>query len=138
QSQLRPYNRAYAYRGLIASAFSLPWRSAEENSYEGKASFLLERYPVDPNSGYTRQQVWVDQARFIPLKIEYYDRKNALLKTLVFRGYQQYLDQYWRADQMYMENHQTGKSTLLSWEKYDFRSGLSDGDFNKNSLKRAR
>ncbi|MCU7914974.1 MAG: DUF3301 domain-containing protein, partial [Candidatus Thiodiazotropha sp. (ex Gloverina cf. vestifex)] len=28
QSQLRPYNRAYAYRGLIASAFSLPWRSA--------------------------------------------------------------------------------------------------------------
>ncbi|MCU7916638.1 MAG: Mut7-C RNAse domain-containing protein, partial [Candidatus Thiodiazotropha sp. (ex Gloverina cf. vestifex)] len=30
QSQLRPYNRAYAYRGLIASAFSLPWRSATE------------------------------------------------------------------------------------------------------------
>ncbi|MCU7806276.1 MAG: outer membrane lipoprotein-sorting protein [Candidatus Thiodiazotropha sp. (ex Semelilucina semeliformis)] len=114
------------------------YKFIEESSYEGKASFLLERYPVDPNSGYTRQQVWVDQAQFIPLKIEYYDRKNALLKTLVFRGYQQYLDQYWRADQMYMENHQTGKSTLLSWEKYNFRSGLSDGDFNKNSLKRAR
>lgn len=114
------------------------YKFIEESSYEDKASFLLERYPVDPNSGYTRQQVWVDQARFIPLKIEYYDRKNALLKTLVFRGYQQYLDQYWRADQMYMENHQTGKSTLLSWEKYNFRSGLSDGDFNKNSLKRAR
>ncbi|MCU7812210.1 MAG: outer membrane lipoprotein-sorting protein [Candidatus Thiodiazotropha sp. (ex Notomyrtea botanica)] len=114
------------------------YKYIEENSYEGKPSLLLERYPVDPNSGYTRQQVWVDQERFIPLKIEYYDRKNALLKTLVFRGYQQYLDQYWRADQMFMENHQTGKSTLLSWEKYDFRSGLSDGDFNKNSLKRAR
>ncbi|MEJ1336996.1 MAG: HlyD family type I secretion periplasmic adaptor subunit [Candidatus Sedimenticola sp. (ex Thyasira tokunagai)] len=28
RSQFRPYNRAYAYRGLIASAFSLPWRSA--------------------------------------------------------------------------------------------------------------
>ncbi|MEJ1334999.1 MAG: hypothetical protein RPU37_03005, partial [Candidatus Sedimenticola sp. (ex Thyasira tokunagai)] len=25
RSQFRPYNRAYAYRGLIASAFSLPW-----------------------------------------------------------------------------------------------------------------
>ncbi len=109
-----------------------------EEPFEGKQAFLIERYPVDPNSGYTRQQVWVDQERYIPLKIDYYDRKNAALKTLVFRGYQQYLGKYWRADQMYMENHQTGKSTLLSWEKYDFRTGLDDGDFNKNSLKRAR
>jgi outer membrane lipoprotein-sorting protein len=109
-----------------------------EESFEGKPTFLIERDPVDPNSGYTRQQVWVDQERYIPLKIDYYDRKNALLKTLVFRGYQQYLGQYWRADQMYMENHQTGKSTLLSWQKYNFHAGLDEGDFNKNSLKRAR
>jgi hypothetical protein len=71
-------------------------------------------------------------------KIDYYDRKNAPLKTLVFRNYKQYLDRYWRAEEMFMENHQTGKSTLLTWKQYDFRVGLNDGDFNKNSLKRAR
>ncbi len=37
-----------------------------------------------------------------------------------------------------MENHQTGKSTLLTWEQYEFRSGLEDDDFSKNSLKRAK
>ena len=109
-----------------------------EDNFEGKEAMLLERYPVDENSGYTRQRVWVDKERYIPLKVDYYDRKNELLKTLVFRGYQQYLGQFWRADQMFMENHQTGKSTLLSWEKYEFRTGLTDGDFNKNSLMRAR
>ena len=109
-----------------------------EEDIEGKSAYLIERYPVDPNSGYTRQQVWVDQERYIPLKIDYYDRKNALLKTLAFRGYQHYLNTYWRADQMVMENHQTGKSTLLTWEAYRFRTGLDEGDFNKNSLKRAR
>ncbi|MCG7871134.1 MAG: outer membrane lipoprotein-sorting protein [Candidatus Thiodiazotropha lotti] len=114
------------------------YKFIEESTHEGIASLLLERYPVDPNSGYTRQQMWVDKERYIPIKIDYYDRKNVLLKTLVFRGYQQYLDQYWRADEMYMENHQTGKSTLLTWKQYDFRSGLTDADFNKNSLKRAR
>ncbi len=114
------------------------YKFIEESEHEGIASFLVERYPVDPNSGYTRQQMWVDKERYIPIKIDYYDRKNALLKTLVFRGYQQYLDQYWRADEMYMENRQTGKSTLLTWKQYNFRSGLSDADFNKNSLKRAR
>ncbi|MEJ2692547.1 MAG: outer membrane lipoprotein-sorting protein [Candidatus Thiodiazotropha sp.] len=113
------------------------YRYLKDVSFEGKAAFLMERYPVDPNSGYTRQQVWVDRERYIPLKVDYYDRKHTLLKTLLFRGYQQYLDRYWRADQMFMENHQTGKSTLLSWEKYDFRTGLDEGDFNKNSLKRA-
>ncbi|MES9860549.1 MAG: outer membrane lipoprotein-sorting protein [Candidatus Thiodiazotropha sp. LLP2] len=109
-----------------------------DSEHEGIASFLIERDPVDPNSGYTRQQLWIDKERYIPLKIDYYDRKNDLLKTLVFRGYQQYLEQYWRANEMFMENHQTGKSTLLTWTEYTFRSGLSDTDFNKNSLKRAR
>jgi outer membrane lipoprotein-sorting protein len=114
------------------------YKFIEESDYEGIPCFHLERYPVDPNSGYTRHQVWIDKARYIPLKIDYYDRKNAPLKTLVFRGYQQYLNQYWRADEMYMENHQTGKSTLLTWKDYNFRAGLADGNFNKNSLKRAR
>ncbi len=93
---------------------------------------------MDKNSGYSRQLVWIDKQNIVPLQIEFYDRKKSLLKTLVFRGYQQYLDQYWRADEMFMENHQTGKSTLLTWEKYEFRSGLKDADFTQNSLKRAR
>jgi hypothetical protein len=39
---------------------------------------------------------------------------------------------------MKMVNHQTGKSTDLSWKNYQFKTGLSDSDFNKNTLKRAR
>ncbi|GAB4347218.1 MAG: outer membrane lipoprotein-sorting protein [Gammaproteobacteria bacterium] len=105
---------------------------------DGKPTFVIERYPVDRNSGYTRQVVWMDQAEYIPLKIEFYDRKNALLKTLYFRDYRQYLGKYWRAHAMYMENHQTGKSTLLEWKNYRFQTGLDAKDFNRNSLKRAR
>ena len=61
-----------------------------------------------------------------------------MLKTLTFDGYQQYLDKYWRADKQQMTNHQNGKSTDLEFSGYRFRTGLTDGDFNKNSLKRAR
>ena len=49
-----------------------------EESFEGKEALLIERYPVDKHSGYTRQPVWVDKERYIPLKVDYYDRKNAL------------------------------------------------------------
>ncbi|MEJ1488238.1 MAG: hypothetical protein RPU72_07765, partial [Candidatus Sedimenticola sp. (ex Thyasira tokunagai)] len=41
RSQFRPYNRAYAYRGLIASAFSLPWRSADEVNGQLGPNFKL-------------------------------------------------------------------------------------------------
>lgn len=129
----------FAYEDISSQEVEkFSYKYIRDDSFEGKAAFLIERYPVDPNSGYTRQQVWIDQERYIPLKIDYYDRKDTALKTLLFSGYQQYLKKHWRADQMFMENHQTGKSTLLSWEKYDFRVGLDEGDFNKNSLKRAR
>ena len=70
--------------------------------------------------------------------MEFYDRKEELLKTLVFDGYRQYLDQYWRAASMHMENHQTGKKTTLEFKEYQFRIGLDEGDFTKSRLKRVR
>ena len=71
-------------------------------------------------------------------KIIFYDRKNSLLKTLEYSEYNQYLGQFWRSNKMYMENHQTGKTTLLTWKDYKFKTGLDDKDFTQNSLKRAR
>ena len=114
------------------------YKFIRDDELGGKPVFVVERYPVSKYSGYTRQLVWIDKERYIPLKIEFYDRKNALLKVLVFRGYKQYLDKYWRADEMFMDNKQTGKSTLLTWKNYQFRFGLKDSDFTRNSLKRAR
>lgn len=73
-----------------------------------------------------------------PIKLEFYDRKNSQLKTLLFLDYKQYLDQYWRPDSMEMTNHQTGKSTTLAWNNYQFKTGLTGRDFDKNTLKRAR
>jgi outer membrane lipoprotein-sorting protein len=105
---------------------------------DGKDVFVIERYPRYRNSGYTRQIVWIDKQTWRPLKIEFYDRKNSLLKTLTYHGYKQYLGKYWRPDRMEMINHQTGKSTTLLWTEYKFRNGFTDRDFDKNSLKRAR
>jgi outer membrane lipoprotein-sorting protein len=101
-------------------------------------AFVVENYPQYQYSGYTRQLVWVDTVRYIPLKIEYYDRKNTLLKTLVFNDYRQYMNKFWRSHEQSMENHQNGKTTLLTFNDYQFKNGLSNKDFNRNSLKRSR
>jgi len=101
-------------------------------------SFKVEQYPVDKNSGYTRRVVWLDKEEYRVQKIDFYDRKDTLLKTLSYADYGQYLGQYWRANNMTMVNHQSGKSTELKWSNYLFKTGLKSSDFNKNALKRAR
>lgn len=100
--------------------------------------FVSERYPTDKYSGYTRQVVWMDNAEYRVQKIDYYDRKESLLKTLTMSGYQLYKDKFWRPARMEMVNHQTGKSTVLEWKDYRFDTGLTEADFNQNSLMRAR
>ena len=114
------------------------YRYVGEEDLDGQAAFVVERFPVDEKSGYTKQIVWYDQAEYRVMKIEFYDRKAALLKTLVYRDYLQYLGQYWRSNEMEMVNHQTGKSTVLQWGNYQFQTGVDDRDFDQNSLKRVR
>jgi len=109
-----------------------------EEDVNGLNSFKLEQYPVDENSGYTRRVVWVDKQAYRIQQVDFYDRKDSLLKTLSFTDYKQYLGKYWRADVQQMVNHQNGKSTELKWSNYQFKNGLKESDFNRNSLKRAR
>ena len=109
-----------------------------DETLDGEACFVVEQTPVDSDSGYTRRVVWLDQAEYRLQKADFYDRKNSLLKTLRVEGYRKYLERYWRADRFEMVNHQTGKSTTLEWSGYRFGTGLTDRDFDRNSLRRAR
>lgn len=114
------------------------YKYLRDETLNGIDCFVIEQVPAYKHSGYTRQVGWINKAEYRPEKIVFYDRKNSLLKTLSYSGYKKYLGQYWRADRLSMENHQTGKSTLLKWSDYKFKTGLSDKDFSRNSLKRAR
>jgi outer membrane lipoprotein-sorting protein len=113
------------------------YKHLREEKLDGTDAFVFERYPVDKNSGYTRQVVWMDKAHYRTHKIDYFDRKGAHLKTLTFKGYKPY-GKFWRAADMNMVNHQTGKSTQLAWKSYQFGSGLTERDFDQNALARAR
>ena len=114
------------------------YKYLRDESYEGTPVYVIERYPTDDNSGYTKQIVWMDAERYIPLKVDYYDRKQSHLKTLTFHDYQQYKGKHWRPLRMEMQNLQTGKSTTLAFAEYEFDQGLSERDFDQAALARAR
>lgn len=130
----------FAYEDIASQEvekYTYKW--LRDEMYDNRECFVVERYPVDKkNSGYIRQVVWIDTAEYRSWKVEYFDRKNAHLKTLTIKDYQQYNDRFWRPDIMFMINHQTGKSTELQFSHYQFKVGLAPDDFNKNSLKRVK
>ena len=89
---------------------------------------VIERVPRYEHSGYTRQLTWIDRQVHQIRKVEFYDRRGDLLKTLEMKEYREYE----------MVNHQTGKSTDLVYGDYRFKTGLEDGDFVKGVLARIR
>jgi outer membrane lipoprotein-sorting protein len=100
--------------------------------------YVIERTPEYKYSGYTRQVTWLDKEAYRVVKVEFYDRKKALLKTLITSDFNQYMGHYWRPGKMDMVNHLTGKGTLLEWTDYQFQTGLTDRDFRSQSLKRIK
>ncbi len=129
----------FAYEDLSSQEVEkYDYRLLGTETFEDREHFVLERTPRDPKSGYTRQVVWLDQQHYRIWKVDYYDRKSSLLKTLTAGEYQQYLGKYWRPGLMRMVNHQTGKMTTLRWSDYAFNNGFTDRDFSRNSLAKAR
>lgn len=129
----------FAYEDLSSREVEkYTYRWLRDEAHAGRQCFVIEAVPTYPHSGYTRQVLWLDQDIYRPLRIDFHDRKDSLLKTLEASEHTQYLDRHWRPARMHMHNHQTGKSTELRWRNYQFKLGLTIRDFDQNRLQRMR
>jgi outer membrane lipoprotein-sorting protein len=129
----------FTYEDLNSLNIQVPkfsYRFLKTEDLDGTPCFVVERTPRYARSAYKRQVVWIDQRRYVVNKIDYYDTKDALVKTLMLAGFHQYADTFWRAGEMNMTNHQTGDSTQLTWSGYKFKNGLSAGEFSTSALTR--
>ena len=108
-----------------------------EEEFDGMKTDVIERFPRYENSGYTKQISWLDQDIYQVRKVEFYDRKGALLKTLRLSDYRDY-DGIWRAHSLKMVNAQNGKETELVYEDFSFKNGLDSNDFEQGVLTRLR
>lgn len=98
---------------------------------------IFERYPVDKNSGYSKQIVYSDMEFHRIMKIEYFDRKKSHQKTLIKSEFKKY-GNFWRADIWLMVNLLNNKKTKIHWKDRKFNIDLSERDFDQSSMKRLR
>lgn len=95
---------------------------------------VVKQLPLYPYSGYSSIVVSYDVKDFRQMKIDYYDRKGTMFKTLELTDYQLFVGKYWRALSMNMVNHVTGKKSMLKSSDVRFRTGLKEMNFDPSNL----
>ncbi len=99
---------------------------------------VVRQVPQYENSGYKYIDVWYNTSKNIIGKMVFYDRKESLLKTLTYSNRRLFQNKFWKARMVSVENHQTGETTVLNFTNFRFNTGLTNKNFNKNSLRRSR
>jgi len=109
----------------------------EEKNKEGLDLWVMERVPRNKKSGYKKLKVWIIKKYSNPEKIEYYDRKNELLKVATFSSFKEFKigsRTLYRASKIHMVNVQTGKKSTIRWSNRSLGVKFEEEDFEKDSL----
>lgn len=110
------------------------YKYEKDEVLNGRPQWLIERVPVDADSGYSKQLLWMDQQYMNPVQIQYFDRKGELLKTAKFENYKQY-GNLWRVGKIDMTNHQTQKRSVLTWQERKLGQPLPESEFREERLR---
>ena len=102
---------------------------------EERDCYVVESVPVQKDYIYSKKITWVVKGEWIPLKVEYYDRKGKHLKTLTYSEWKR-IDGIWSVGRMEMSNHQTGHRTILEIQKAKYNVDVPDDTFTTRTLQK--
>jgi outer membrane lipoprotein-sorting protein len=135
--------KAENFMGSDFSYEDIGGRDLEDDKYEylgdedlnGTPCYMVKAIPNDEDSGYQYRIAWIDRENWILTKVEYYDRKGALLKILTFDK-QSRDGPYWSVEEMRMENVQNQHKTIMKITDIQYDTGISDDYFSERFLTR--
>jgi hypothetical protein len=88
-----------------------------EDSVDDRRCWIVEAVPASEEeakaTGYGRRRLWIAQEIFFPLKVEFYDTRDRLLKVLVNRELTQVGETAWRAGVMEMSTVKNGHRSIM-------------------------
>ncbi|MDD1779996.1 outer membrane lipoprotein-sorting protein [Enterovibrio sp. ZSDZ35] len=96
---------------------------------------VIETYPKNENSGYTKRVIWVDTQDFRAQKVAFYNRRGVHEKTLVLSEYTLPENGRWRPLNLNMTNELNGRRTVMTWSNYQFGEPHGKKDFMSQRLK---
>lgn len=116
-------------------------RSVDEDNHEllreekidGNTCWVVESTPKNKDDMYSKVIKWIRQDALMPVKVEFYDKQDNLLKILTVSDVRKQ-DGFWTGFRMEMENIQEKHKTILEITKMHYNQGLKDNFFKVSTL----
>jgi outer membrane lipoprotein-sorting protein len=108
-----------------------------EEALEGHSCWVVESVAKDKSYMYSKKIGWVRKDSLIATKVEFYDRRGTLIKTLTV-PVQEKVNGFWTALKMVMDNTSKEHKTLLEMKEVQYDQGIKDSLFRVSTLQRGR
>lgn len=101
----------------------------------GRPTYVIESKPK-AGADYTRRVSWIDSERALPLKEEYFDVRNELLRAFTADRVEQ-IGKHWTVTARTMKNLQSGHRTEVVFREVEYEVGLKQDIFTERYLRDA-
>ena len=108
-----------------------------EETLDGSPSYVIESTPKDSSYQYSRMIQWINKDTLIAMKVELYDRRNTLVKTLVISSVQENQGRL-SPSVTTMTTHAAGTSTTLTSEIIRYDDPIPETVFTTEYLESGR
>lgn len=105
-----------------------------EADLDGKPVFVIESVPKQEYKGFARKVSYIDKETLLPLKEEYYDKKDNLVRVFTADKVE-VIDGVPTVTIRAMENVKKGSKTIVDFSKITYDVGIEDDVFTERYLK---
>lgn len=109
---------------------------AGEAMYGGRKVIILDLQERTEGTAYSRQRLWVDAERFVPLRQELYAKSGQLLKKVEYSDIRQVDGRWYPYRMLYKDMLKQGAGTEFIITKIAFDQKIEEYLFTKAALKR--
>jgi len=110
-----------------------------QQTSDGKLQHRLSGAPIDEQTakqlGYGAFDATVDESNWMPVRVDFFDLSDELLKTITVNVVEQ-IDGIWTATDIEAVNHKTGHQTRFRFKDVSYPSSLPAAVFDAPSLSR--
>lgn len=135
QQNLRFVNTDFTYEDMQRRKPELDiHRFIGYEELEGYQCYVIEYIPKDKDSSqYSKTVQWIDKDSFIPIRVDFYNKKNKLIKRLSVKQLKK-IEGIWTAVDMIMEDFLERHKTRLFLTEVIYNQELNDDIFTVDNL----
>lgn len=112
------------------------YKILQEGEYQGSQVWVIDATPKPirlKKTHYSKLILWIDQVRFIALKVQSYDRYNKLYKRIVFQDIEK-IANHWLANDVTVYNMKINRLSRMMTEKIALNVPVQDEFLTQRSL----